>query len=82
MKKSGNYALRLPLSLKKEAEKLAASDGTSLNQFVVSAVGEKISALRTADYFSHRASRADMDIFDKIMSRKNGEALRDGDELP
>ena len=48
------YALRLPASMKAEAEKLAAEDGTSLNQFVATAVAEKVSALRTARYFTEK----------------------------
>ncbi|MDO9711013.1 toxin-antitoxin system HicB family antitoxin [Paracraurococcus lichenis] len=76
------YALRLPASVKAEAERLAAADGTSLNQFVASAVAEKIAALRTAEYFAERRARADWDAFDRIMSRPGGEPPRPGDEPP
>ena len=38
-----NYALRLPASLKQGAEQVAREDGTTLNQFIVSAVAEKLS---------------------------------------
>ena len=76
------YALRLPASIKAEAEKLAAEDGTSLNQFVASAVAEKISALRTASYFAPFRARADFAAFDAIMRRKGGEKPRLGDEMP
>jgi hypothetical protein len=55
-----NYALRLQASLKAEAERLAKAEGTTLNQFINVAVAEKIAALRTADYFRERASRADL----------------------
>ena len=54
-----NYALRLQTSLKAEAERLAKAAGTTLNQFINVAVAEKISALRTEDYFRERAARAD-----------------------
>ena len=40
--KTGTYPLRLPLSLKAAVEKLAKRDGTSVNQFVVVAVAEKL----------------------------------------
>lgn len=40
-----NYALRLPLSLKSGAEQVAREDGSTLNQFIVSAVAEKLAAL-------------------------------------
>ena len=53
--KTGTYPLRLPLSLKAAVEKLAKRDGTSVNQFVVVAVAEKLSAMATADQFAERA---------------------------
>lgn len=52
-----NYALRLPISLKQSVEEVAKQDGTSLNQFIVTAVAEKLSALKTADYFTERAKK-------------------------
>lgn len=55
-----NYALRLQAALKAEAERLAKSQGTTLNQFINVAVAEKLSALRTADYFRERAARGDI----------------------
>ena len=77
-----SYALRLPASIKAEAEKLAAEEGTSLNQFVATAVAEKVSALRTARFFAERKGRADWGAFDRILSRDGGEASRPGDEIP
>jgi hypothetical protein len=82
MRTSSNYALRLPASLKKEVEKVAASDGTTLNQFIVSAVAEKLSALKTADYFASRAACADSVRFEKLMARTGGEPPSEGDEIP
>ncbi len=76
------YALRLPASIKAEAERLAAEEGTSLNQFVATALAEKVSALRTANYFAVRRERADWSAFDKLMSRASGEPPREGDEVP
>ena len=43
--KIAGYALRLPASLKEEAERLAAAEGSSLNQFIVNAVAEKVSSM-------------------------------------
>jgi hypothetical protein len=43
--------LRLPSSIKKAAAELAAGDGVSLNQFIASAVAEKVGSLRTAREF-------------------------------
>ena len=55
---TSNYALRLLASLKAAAEKVAAEEGTTLNQFINVAVAEKLAVLRTARYFEERASRA------------------------
>jgi len=80
--RTSTYPLRLPVSIKSEAEKLAASEGTSLNQFVATAVAEKVAALRTASYFAERRGRADWEAFDRLMGRKSGEPPRPGDEPP
>jgi uncharacterized protein (DUF433 family) len=40
------YALNLPHELKREAEEIAATQGISLNQFIMWSVSEKVSALR------------------------------------
>jgi hypothetical protein len=81
MSVASNYALRLPTSLKREVEKVARDDGTSLNQFIVTAVAEKLSALRTADFFEERRERADIGAALEVMTRVRGEAPRDGDEV-
>lgn len=81
MRTSSNYALRLPASLKRAVEELAREDGTTLNQFIVSAVAEKLAVLKTADYFAKRAARADFGAFDRLMRRGGGEAPRPGDEM-
>ena len=44
MRTSSNYALRLPASLKRALEELAREGGTTPNQFIVSAVAEKLAA--------------------------------------
>jgi Arc-like DNA binding domain len=80
MSVSSNYALRLPASLKREVEKVAREDGYSLNQFIVTAVAEKLSALRTVEFFEERRKRADIPAALEFMSRKRGEKPREGDE--
>jgi hypothetical protein len=82
MRTNSNYALRLPASLKRAVEEVAREDGTTLNQFIVSAVTEKPAVLKTADYFAKRAERANFAAFDRLMRRKGGEAPRPGDEIP
>ena len=82
MARTSNYALRLLTSLKAEAEKVAAEEGTTLNQFINVAVAEKLAALRTARYFQERAARADLAVFDQILARAREELPRSGDALP
>lgn len=82
MRTSSNHALRLPTSLKRAVEEVAREDGTTLNQFIVSAVAEKLAALRTADYSAKRAARADFAAFDRFMRKRGGEAPRPDDEIP
>ena len=82
MARTSNYALRLLTSLKAEAEKVAAEEGTTLNQFINVAVAEKLAALRTARYFQERAARADLAVFDRLLARAGEESPRAGDELP
>ncbi len=76
------YPLRLPRSLKRAVERLSREDGTSMNQFVATAVAEKVSALETARLFADRKARADFAAFDRIMRRRGGEPPRPGDEVP
>lgn len=79
---SNNFALRLPASLKSEAEAVARADGSTLNQFIVTAVAEKLSALRTADYFRKRAGQADFETFDRVFAREHAAPTEPGDERP
>jgi hypothetical protein len=73
-----NYALRLQPSLKSAAEKLAAADGTSLNQFINVAVAEKLSALETEAFFRDRTAGARRDDFLRFLDAGD-EAPREGD---
>ena len=54
-----NFALRLQPFLMKEARKVAESEGVALNQLINVALAEKLSALRTEEYFQERIRRAD-----------------------
>lgn len=76
------YPLRLPISVKAEVVRRAKADGTSFNQFVATAVAEKLAAMNTAAFFAERRDRANFDAFDQIMQRKGGEAPRADDLIP
>lgn len=82
MRKS-NFALRLQPSLLDEARKVAETEGVALNQFINVAVAEKLSALRTENYFAERAARADIPKALEILRRAGvGNPPAKGDALP
>ena len=81
-KSQSTYPLRLPTSVKAEVVRRAKADGTSFNQFVATAVAEKLAAMNTAAFFAERRERAKFAAFDKIMKRKGGEPPNPEDLIP
>jgi len=81
-KPQSTYPLRLPASVKAEVVRRAKADGTSVNQFVATAVAEKLAAMNTAAFFAERRNRADFAAFDKIMKRNGGHAPEPEDRMP
>jgi hypothetical protein len=78
-----NFALRLQPSLLEQARKTAQSEGVAVNQLINVAVAEKISALRTEEYFQERAQRADRTQTLRILRRAGkGNPPSQGDEIP
>lgn len=77
-----NVALRLQGSLLDEARRVAESEGIALNQLINVAVAEKLSALRTEEYFGERARRANPTRVKHILKRAgSGKPPVPGDEL-
>ena len=62
-------SLRLPNFLHKEVKGIAKEEGISINQFIATALAEKMSALRTQEYLEQRAARGSRDRFDKALSK-------------
>ena len=52
-------SLNLPASLKAAAERYARRDGVSLNQFIATALAEKIGAQGAATFFAERGRGGD-----------------------
>src|SRR3977135_3378871 len=78
-----NFALRLQPSLVEELRKAAEVEGVALNQLINVAVAEKVSALRTEEYFRERGRRANRAETLRILQRAGeGNAPVAGDELP
>lgn len=81
MTATSTYPLRLPRSVKAAVEKIAKEEGVSLNQFVATAVAEKLAAMKTEAFFAERTKRADPAEFRRILTRAAGEPPRPGDEI-
>jgi hypothetical protein len=79
--KMGALSLRLPASIHRHIRELAEKEGVSINQFISSAVSEKISALMTEDYLAQRAKRAQRADFKKVLAKVPNRKPVKGDEL-
>jgi hypothetical protein len=75
------YPLKLPASIKAAAARLAKEDGVSLNQWIATAVAQKIGVVETAsEFFRQRAGRAKPSDLDRIM-RKVPDAQVESDDV-
>ena len=74
--------MRLQTSLLEEVRRVSEAEGVALNQFINVAVAEKLSALRTEEYFRERAARGDVGRAKRILKRAGrGNLPVKGDEL-
>jgi uncharacterized protein (DUF1778 family) len=74
-------SLRLPNSIHRHIKEIASQEGVSINQFIASAVTEKISAISTENYLMQRARKADREAFSKILDKVPRRTPLAGDEL-
>lgn len=74
-------SLRLPDSLHQYAKQLAAEDDASLNQFIVMAVAEKISAHKTEAFFKARAAMGSVKTAKKLLTKVRRVPPIEGDQL-
>lgn len=61
-------SLRLPESLHRRLRDVADREGISMNQFVATAVAEKMSALLTEDYLETRARRGSRERYEAALA--------------
>ena len=61
--------LSLPESIHRRLLDAAARDSVSVDQFVASAIAEKLSALMTEEYLKQRAARGERARFDRALSK-------------
>jgi hypothetical protein len=74
-------SLRLPESLHKQVKDVAARECVSINEFITTAVAEKISALMTAEYLNERAARGSRSAFDCVLAKVPSAPARDDDHI-
>lgn len=74
-------SLRLPNSIHTHIKEIAQNEGVSINQFITSAVAEKISAIMTEDYLNERAKRAERADLTRILENVPHRKPLPGDEL-
>ena len=77
----GALSLRLPESIHRHIREIAKREGVSINQFISSAVSEKISALLTEEYIRARAAKADLKKVEQILANVPERHPLPGDEL-
>ena len=80
-KRSSTYLLRLPASLKAAVADISKEDGTSTNQFITTAVAEKVAAMKTAEFFTVRGGEADIEAAHRLLLRDGGQPPEPDDAL-
>ena len=66
--------VQIPDSLHKSLSDLAGRDGISIDQFISTAIAEKLSALMTENYLKDRAARGDSPS-ERLRQRSKYEAI-------
>jgi predicted DNA-binding ribbon-helix-helix protein len=64
-----DVSVRLPDSLYKSLQQLAQQDGISVDQFIATAVAEKISALTTETYLDELARQGTRSTYDAVLAK-------------
>ena len=77
-----SYPLKLPVSVKEAAARLAKEDGVSLNQWIAVAIAQKIGAVETAaDFLKRRAGKARPEDMLPFLDKARREPPPRGDEI-
>ena len=73
--------IQLPESLLKSIEALAAREGYSVSQFLVSAAGEKLAVVLTMDFLRREADAGRREDFEKYLAAVPNVAPRENDRI-
>lgn len=61
--------VNIPESLRRRAQSLAQDDGVPLDQFIATALAEKVAVLDADSYIRERAARGSREKFDRVLSK-------------
>ena len=75
-------SIRLPQSLHNGIKDVAKQEGISINQFVITAVAEKMSALMTEQYLQERAARGNRESYEAALAEVPNVEPEEFDQLP
>ena len=76
------YPLKLPNSIKREAQRLAKEDGVSLNQWISVAVAQKIGVVETsAEFLKRRAMGGTSEMVKDLLRKVPSRPPDAGDEI-
>ena len=62
-------SIRIPDSIHENLKKVSREDNISINQFIASAIAEKITALETEEYLITRGQLGDKIVFGNILKK-------------
>jgi hypothetical protein len=72
----------IPDSIRRRAETLAHDDGVSLDQFLSTALAEKIAVLDADTYIRQRAARGSREKFERVLAKVPDVEPEGHDRLP
>ena len=81
LRNMSTLTIRIPEGLAKQLQVCAAEEGVTVDRFIASAAGEKLSALMTLDHLRERAARANRQDFIDFLEGSPDVPPIPGDEL-
>ncbi|WP_319559861.1 toxin-antitoxin system HicB family antitoxin [Marispirochaeta sp.] len=64
-----SLSIRIPESLHNSLRKISEKDHVSINQFIASAIAEKITALETEDYLQNRGEKGGREKYLNVLKK-------------
>jgi hypothetical protein len=73
--------VNIPESLRLRAQELASDDGVALDQFIATALAEKVAVLDAESYIRERAARGSCEKFERVLAKVPDVEPEEGDRL-